>query len=121
MATILLAEDETDLAYLLALHLRSAGHEVVAVPDGLEACTWLASHRADLVMTDLMMPRMDGRELVSHIRANRATAHVPVIILTASLVEVEGADVTLRKPAPLSLIVDLVESLLSAGEVAEAG
>ena len=62
-ARILVAEDQTDIRDLLVMNLRSAGYEVSAVGDGEQAVAQHAERPGDLLMLDLMMPRVDGLEL----------------------------------------------------------
>jgi two-component system, NtrC family, sensor kinase len=80
---VLLAEDEAVSRRLLQSYLEKWGHEVVATESGAEA--WDLFQQADfqLVMTDWMMPEMDGLELIRRIRAARRPAYVYAILLTA--------------------------------------
>jgi DNA-binding response OmpR family regulator len=79
----LIAEDELVSRRLLSSYLEKWGHEVVAVESGVEA--WKLFQEADfhLVLTDWMMPEMDGLELIRRIRASRRSQYVYAILLTA--------------------------------------
>jgi PAS domain S-box-containing protein len=91
---ILLADDNTDMREYLA-RLLSAHYRVEAVADGEAALKAIARRMPSLVLSDVMMPRMDGMELLSRLRADPRTAAVPVILLSARAGEeakVEGLD-----------------------------
>ncbi|HEY64078.1 MAG TPA: response regulator transcription factor [Caldilineae bacterium] len=77
---ILIAEDEAPLRNLLKLSLENSGYEVIAVEDGEEAVKAFSSQNIDLVILDIMMPKMDGFSVCRHIRRR---SDVPVIMLTA--------------------------------------
>jgi two-component system NtrC family response regulator len=103
MARILLVDDDANLREVLSFALRDQGHEVEAFPDGGTALAALGSVAAELVVTDLMMPGVDGREVLRRVREHDPT--IPVIILTAfgsieDAVEAmrEGAQHYLTKP-----------------------
>ena len=80
-ARILLVEDNADLRAYLTRLLRQDGWTVLAVPDAGSALE--AARRADLVLSDVMMPGVDGLELVRRLRGAVATARVPIVLLTA--------------------------------------
>jgi two-component system chemotaxis sensor kinase CheA len=80
---VLLAEDSITSRLLLKGILESAGCEVTAVADGLEAFTALRSQPFDLLVSDIEMPRLDGFDLTARIRADRQLAELPVILVTA--------------------------------------
>lgn len=82
MARILLVEDEPDIRILLAMSLAQDGHEVVEAPDGIEALAAVEDGPVDMVIADLMMPRMDGLELCSKLQSRPELADVPFLLLT---------------------------------------
>ncbi len=79
---ILVVEDDPDARKVLSLILRLDGFEVATVSGGPEAIQTLAEALPDLVLLDVMMPDMDGYEVCAWIRANPATAHLPVVMLS---------------------------------------
>ena len=81
--TILVVEDDEDSAFLLTRLLKTLGHEVVAVADGVEAWSLLQRRRVDLVLSDWMMPGSDGLELCRRIRALSGRPYTYVVVVTA--------------------------------------
>ena len=79
---ILVAEDDPDLLKMLDHVLRTVG-DVVTAPDGMDALEKAKHARPDVVVTDLMMPRMDGLTLAKQLKADPKLANVPVVMLTA--------------------------------------
>jgi signal transduction histidine kinase len=100
---VLIVDDNADMRAYLSNILRE-GWEIEAVADGLEALEAIDRARPDLVLTDVMMPRMGGFELLSRIRANREWRDLPVVIVSARAGEesidglMQGADDYLVKP-----------------------
>jgi CheY-like chemotaxis protein len=83
VAAILVVEDEWVIAVTYELALSTAGHEVTAAADGREALTLAAKRRFDLVVTDYMMPRMDGLTFLRELRQTNGYAETPAILATA--------------------------------------
>lgn len=81
-ATVLIAEDHPDITKMIHLALKRH-FKVVAAPNGAKALELVARFKPDLIVTDLMMPVMDGIELTEHVKRNPKTAHIPVIMLSA--------------------------------------
>ncbi|MGW0425225.1 SpoIIE family protein phosphatase [Streptomyces sp. NPDC003015] len=82
-ARVLIADDNADMREYLTRILRGAGYHVQAVPDGQEALRAVRADAPDLVVSDVMMPRLDGLSLVRELRADPRTAAVPVLLLSA--------------------------------------
>ena len=94
-ARVLLADDNADLRDYAARLLRQRGWDVEAVSDGAAAIDAIRCHPPDLVLSDVMMPRMDGFELLRALRSDPTTTTIPVILLSARAGEeakVEGLD-----------------------------
>ncbi len=104
-ARILVVEDDADIRAIIVHSLERDGHEVLEAGDGREAIDCIQSQEIDLLVTDLMMPRMDGVSLVHWCRENRDGGFLPILILTALAEPQEkvkgleaGADDYLAKP-----------------------
>ncbi|MDZ4806406.1 MAG: response regulator [Candidatus Eisenbacteria bacterium] len=80
---ILIIEDDDAIRHLLKFQLEMAGYDVVAAEDGQTGLSTLTDRVPDLIMTDLMMPGMDGHEVCRRVKSHFRTAHVPVVMLTA--------------------------------------
>lgn len=80
---VLIAEDEAVSRHLLVSYLKQWGHQVVAAPDGAEAWRLFREQEFPLVLSDWVMPEMDGLELIRHIRDRASGAYVYIILLTA--------------------------------------
>jgi CheY-like chemotaxis protein len=111
MALILMVDDEPDVLFLLRVIFERAGHGVIEAPNGLAAIEAIQDRRPDVIVTDLMMPVMDGRELVENLKADPQTATIPILMLTANPNGAVGADVVMKKPFSNSEIVERVEAL----------
>jgi len=118
---ILAVDDEEDIRKLIALVLETAGYEVVQAEDGLAALKELEGETFDLVILDIMMPKMDGWEVCRHIKSQDRTQYTPVLILTVRSqpldrvigLEVVHADEYLNKPFEHRELLDAVERLIA--------
>ena len=114
VARILVVDDEPDLRGMVRLILALEGHEVVEAHHGAAALERLREERVELLITDVMMPVMDGNELVETVRADAERAHLRIIVLSASPHNVDRADVVMRKPFAPAELRQIVADLLSA-------
>ena len=117
--TILIIEDDPSVRTLLEKSLSARGYKVSSVNDGLEGLTALESARPDLIIVDIMMPRLDGMTFVKAIKGNADTKPIPVIFLTAkndpkSMIDGinVGAKFYITKPFQLDELVSKVEKAL---------
>lgn len=109
---VLVVDDESNMRFLLRMTLESGGFEVVEAHHGAAALERVKQEEPDLVVTDLMMPVMNGRELVARLRADAETAGIPIIVLSANAsVSVAGADAAFRKPFEIEALLDTARSL----------
>jgi len=112
LKTILLVDDEANMRFLLRMILESAGYEVREAVNGAAALARVEEGRPDLVVTDLMMPVMSGRELVERLRDNAQTAEIPIILVSASLEAVlKEADAIFEKPVNEDALLAAVHAL----------
>ncbi len=122
-ATVLIVDDEPDLVELLSYALTAEGFRVVTAADGLEGLAVAEAERPDLVVLDIMMPRMDGVEMTARLRENGQLRLTPILMLTARTAEGDeiagleaGADDYLTKPVSPRRLVMRVRALLRRGE-----
>jgi two-component system phosphate regulon response regulator PhoB len=112
-AKILVVDDEIDILNLLDYSLKKAGFIVLLAHDGPEALVSAASKRPDLILLDIMLPDMEGTEVLKKLKANPELCAIPVIMLTAKGEEVDrivglelGAEDYITKPfSPRELIL----------------
>ncbi len=121
--TIALVDDDKNILTSIAMALEAEGFAVRSYSDGAEALKGLTAQPADLAILDIKMPRMDGMELLGHLRKDSA---MPVIFLTSKDDEVDevlglrmGADDYIKKPFSQRLLVERIRALLRRGELAQ--
>ena len=115
MGTILIVDDEPAILELLVDLLHDEGYSTLAASDGVAAMEVLGSAVPDLVITDAMMPRLDGLGLVRWMRAQPELRQVPVVLLSA-VVRIDPAEldavVYVAKPFDLVTLLDAIEASL---------
>jgi two-component system phosphate regulon response regulator PhoB len=119
MKTILLADDEPNLRTLVHTTLEDSQYDILEAANGVDALELARSKRPDLLVLDWMMPGMSGIDVAKHLRGDPATAHIPIIMLTARGQEKDreqglaaGALAYLVKPfSPLELLEKVKEVL----------
>jgi DNA-binding response OmpR family regulator len=116
---ILVAEDDRDIADLIAHYLQKAGWQGHTVATGDEALAYVRKHSVDLVVLDIMLPGMSGLEVCRALRADPSTAHLPLIMLTARAEETDriigleiGADDYMSKPFSPNELVARIRALM---------
>ena len=123
---ILIADDTPLNLKLLSAELAAHGHESVPAANGVEALAILDSQAVDAVISDILMPAMDGYRLCSEIRGSaNGYRSVPVILYTATydspgdrvLAESVGADAFILKPAPIAVLIDAVRAAMQTAGV----
>lgn len=129
---VLVVDDEQDLVELISLNLQRNGFDVIAAGDGNTALHLAQQRRPDLVLLDLMLPGLDGTEVARRLRADAATAAIPIVMLTARTEETDvvvgltlGADDYVTKPFSPKVLMARVKAVLrrsesGAASVAEA-
>jgi len=81
---VLIVEDSSDLRSLFARVLQRRGFRVYEASNGREALACLLEVKPEVIVTDVMMPEMDGIELIRHLRSRPSTAEIPVVVMTAA-------------------------------------
>lgn len=117
---VLVVDDDPDKRMILTVALEMAGYEVRNASDGEEGLAAVESYQPDLIVTDVMMPKMDGYELARRVRANPLTRFIPIIIQTAARSEAQdarrGAEVGalgyITDPLDIDLLLARVRTLL---------
>jgi CheY-like chemotaxis protein len=121
--SLLLVEDIPDILTLLDTTLKLKGYRVITAHNGQEALEAMALERPAMVITDILMPRLDGFGLIHRLRINPDTREIPVIFITATYVASEdkefalniGATRFLEKPVDLEQFLSVVAELLTQG------
>ena len=120
-ARILVADDDPDILELVAFRLEQAGHETMRARDGEEALGLARGEVPALCVLDVLMPKLNGFEVLRALREAEPTKAVPVIMLTASVQDRDvargfevGADDYMRKPFDPRELQSRIESLLRA-------
>jgi CheY-like chemotaxis protein len=124
MKTILLVDDEYALVENLTELLQDEGYRVVSAANGKEWLARLKNEKLDLVLTDLMMPIADGRELVRSMRALPDFRSVPVVLMSATTKAVALSDAGgtlevsdfIRKPFRFERLLEAIARLIGKGE-----
>jgi PAS domain S-box-containing protein len=128
MAKILVVDDWRPNRELLRTILGDKGYQILEAHDGSEAIGVAKAERPDLVISDILMPTMDGYEFVRQLRAHAATANTPVIFSTAHYLDREatalakacGVEVTIFKPLDPARVIQAVEDALGATPQSES-
>ena len=112
---VLIVEDDRDTREMYSEYLSCSGLHVTEARTGRRALEKLRDHRPDVVVTDLAMPEMDGRELSRRLRSDRTTSDLPIIAVSGQLApgeRIAGADVVLEKPCEPDRLLHEIESVL---------
>jgi CheY-like chemotaxis protein len=109
--TVMVVDDEPDMRHLLRVTLENAGYGVVEAAHGEAALEQVQRARPQLVITDRMMPRMNGVELIERLRTDESTRAIPIVMITGTRGDEVGADAVMGKPfdtGELLLLVDML-------------
>ena len=115
MSRILVVDDEPDERFLLRRMFERAGYEVLDASDGAAALAIARESLPDLIVTDMMMPVMDGAELIRRLRSDPATAGIPILASTGDPGLAGSADMVLSKTLPLEDLAAAVGAYLKEG------
>jgi CheY-like chemotaxis protein len=109
--TVMVVDDEPDIRFLLRVTLELAGYGVVEAAHGEAALELVRRSLPQLVLTDRMMPRMNGDELIERLRAGESTQAIPIVMISSTRGEQAGADAVLGKPFDPGELIVLVDGL----------
>ena len=117
---ILVVEDEESILKLQSILLTIKGYTVEGAMDGQAALEAVVTKNPDLILLDIMLPKIDGFEVCRQVKTNVATRHIPIIMLTAKkskedlvMGEQAGADMYITKPYKSSMVIETIQRLLS--------
>ncbi len=120
---VLVVDDERHIVRLVQVNLERQGYEVLTAYDGVECLEKAKSQQPDLIILDVMMPRMDGFEALQRLKTDPETSHIPVIMLTARAQDRDvlqgyqyGADLYLTKPFSPMELLSLVRRVFESQE-----
>lgn len=124
MNPVLVVEDEKDIAELVEYHLKQSGFPVTVVFDGASALERVKKNRPTLIILDLMLPDMDGKDICRMLKSDPHTRTIPILMLTAKAEEIDrivgfelGADDYVTKPFSPRELVLRVKAILKKREV----
>lgn len=119
---ILIVEDEEHIQELLRFNLQNNGYDVLLASDGLQGLTMAREHQPDLMLLDLMLPKMDGLDVCRAVKSDPKTMGLPIIMLTAKGSETDkvlglelGADDYLTKPFSIRELMARIKVVLRRG------
>jgi len=122
-AKVLVCDDERHIVRLIQVNLERQGYTVVTAFDGKEGLEKVRAEKPNLLVLDVMMPYMDGFEVLKNLRRDPETENLPVVMLTAKAQDKDvfegyhyGADMYLTKPFNPMELVTFVKRILSSGE-----
>ena len=119
MKTILIVEDEQAIAEMLAAILEETDYQVVIAGNGQEALRRLETTSPDLILSDVMMPVMDGRTLCKKLQAHPTYRSIPIVLMSAafdSISRIDGIGAFLMKPFGLQELLNTVSDIVGEGE-----
>lgn len=123
-ARVLVVDDEPDLIRILEFGLRAAGYQVEIAADGQEGLKKAREIRPDIILLDLMLPKLDGYKVCRLLKFDERYRQIPIIILSArtqegdqNLAKEMGANRFITKPYEFSEILTHIEALLKASSV----
>jgi two-component system alkaline phosphatase synthesis response regulator PhoP/two-component system response regulator VicR len=125
---VLVCDDERHIVRLIQVHMEKAGYTVVTAYDGKDGLEKIRAEKPDLVVLDVMMPYMDGFEVLKNLRREPDTENLPVIMLTAKAQDKDvfegyhyGADMYLTKPFNPIELMTFVKRIAAGGSSSDSG
>jgi DNA-binding response OmpR family regulator len=105
MAKILIVDDEPDIVTALGIRMKAAGYEVITAADGMEGLDAARKQNPDLVLLDIMLPKLDGYKVCRILKFDENYRHIPILMITAKVTDINkkmgeevGADAYITKP-----------------------
>ncbi len=126
--TIMVVDDNPDIVTIVKTRLEVKGYGVQFAYSGQEVFNLLGELKPDLIILDIMMPEMDGLEVLTRLKGDAGTASIPVILLTAKVQHDDvlggykmGADYYIKKPFTITQLMTGINGLLSKDQAQSAG
>lgn len=126
-AKILVADDDPAILELVRINLEARGYQVLTVDNGADAIRIAIREKPDLLILDVLMPEVDGYEVMRVLKESPETAHIPIVVLTAYASDagamvswMQGAESYLAKPFNPEELLMVVDRLLSSESSSEA-
>lgn len=125
MKKVLVVDDEEDFLQVLGKRLTVSGYSVIAATNGRDAVALAKSQRPDIIVLDVVMPEMDGGQVMAELKEHPSTRSIPVILLTALFSKAEeekygsivGDNTTLAKPLDAEKLLEQMGKLLESTAV----
>ncbi len=120
---VLLVEDEKNIILGVRTCLEAVGYEVYVVEDGEQALEYVRNEKPDIILLDLLLPKVDGFEVCSILKSEEETKDIPIVVLTAKAAEEDrkkamelGADAYMTKPFRPQALWDEIKNFLVEGK-----
>ncbi|OGW77985.1 MAG: hypothetical protein A3I73_01320 [Omnitrophica bacterium RIFCSPLOWO2_02_FULL_45_16] len=117
--TILIVEDEVELVEMVKMRLEAHGYKIITAYNGEDGLYWARKEKPDLILLDLMLPRIDGYEVLETLKKDKNYADIPICIFTARAQDSErrlgvelGADAYIIKPFEPTALMEKIKELL---------
>ena len=125
MKKVLIVDDEEDVLLMLGKRLTASGYSVITATNGKDAIALAKSQHPDIIVLDIIMPEMDGGEVMAELKEHPSTRSIPVILLTALFSKAEeekygsmaGGNITLAKPLDAEKLLEQMKKLLGSTAV----
>ena len=126
---ILIVDDESDLVEVFRMRLEREGYEILTAYDGQEGLQKARTGNPDLILLDIMMPKINGYQVCLALKTDRRFAHIPIIFISANLdnTEIVGysigeskADDRMQKPIDQNYLINRIRELLSPSKLMDA-
>jgi len=127
MVKILIVDDEPDIVTALGIRMKSAGFEVITAADGMEGLDAARKQNPDLILLDIMLPKLDGYKVCRILKFDENYRHIPILMITAKVTDINkkmgeevGADAYITKPFNsdelMAKIKEILEKCKKAGK-----
>jgi DNA-binding response OmpR family regulator len=125
MTRILVVDDDVNIQAVLRYRLEAAGHSVVTAADGAEALEVISTNPPDAVVLDLMMPLVDGIEVLEQMAKDASMKKIPVLVLTARVDKIDAVrsygTAVVQKPFSPRDVTERIEDMIVRGSAVAAG